>query len=92
MPKDWPDLRKDPQLQAIAAKYNKSVCQVMLNWGLCRGHVVIPKAVGITHQMENIDVYDFKLTDEEVAIINAMNKNRRMCNFTMADGQRCFFL
>ena len=49
-PPDWPDLRDEPYLQSVAQKYGKSVVQVMLNWGLCRGHVVIPKANGLDHQ------------------------------------------
>ena len=48
-PADWPDLRDDPLLKSIAEKYKKSVVQVMLNWGLCRGHCVIPKAAGLDH-------------------------------------------
>lgn len=90
-PKDWPDLRNDPYLQGLANKYGKSVCQVMLNWGLCRGHAVIPKAVSIEHQTDNFGCTDFKLTDEEVEGVNALNKNIRLCNFTL-EGRRCFFL
>eukprot|EP00355_Strombidium_rassoulzadegani_P006861 CAMPEP_0168615674 /NCGR_PEP_ID=MMETSP0449_2-20121227/4627_1 /TAXON_ID=1082188 /ORGANISM="Strombidium rassoulzadegani, Strain ras09" /LENGTH=281 /DNA_ID=CAMNT_0008656423 /DNA_START=34 /DNA_END=879 /DNA_ORIENTATION=+ len=80
-PPDWPDLRKDEFLQGIAKKYNKSVVQVMLNWGLCRGHCVIPKAAGLDHQKENLDIFDFKLTEEECQqIIERCGKGIRLCN------------
>ena len=48
-PSDWPDLRNDAYLQSLAKKYNKTVVQIMLNWGLCRGHAVIPKAASLVH-------------------------------------------
>ena len=53
----------------------------MLNWGVCRGHVVIPKAVGIDHQAENRQIFDFKLTEEEIEGVNKLNTNRRLCNY-----------
>mmetsp|Transcript_6592 Transcript_6592/g.10608 ORF Transcript_6592/g.10608 Transcript_6592/m.10608 type:complete len:112 (+) Transcript_6592:578-913(+) len=78
---DWPDLRNDPYLQELAKKYNKSVVQIMLNWGLCRGHCVIPKAAGLDHQKENMEVLDFKLTDEEVIeVVKQCDKGLRLFN------------
>jgi len=79
-PKDWPDLRTDPLLQKIAKKYKKTVVQVMLNWGICRGHVVIPKANSLNHQKENKEIFDFKLTDKEVESINKLDTGTRLCN------------
>lgn len=49
LPEGWPDPRDDPYLQELATKYGKTVCQVMLNWGVARGHVVIPKAERFDH-------------------------------------------
>jgi diketogulonate reductase-like aldo/keto reductase len=77
---DWPDLRQNPYLQELAAKYGKSVPQIMLNWGLCHGHVVIPKAATHKFQLENQDIYDFQLTEEEVAKVDGLNTGRRLCN------------
>ena len=79
-PLDWPDLRDDPLLQKIAEKYGKSVVQVMLNWGVCRGHCVIPKAAGLNHQKENMDIFDFKLEQEEIDQICKLDTGRRLCN------------
>ena len=79
-PPDWPDLRNNVYLQELAAKYNKSVVQIMLNWGLCKGHVVIPKATGLDHQLENLAVFDFKLTDDEILGVEKLNKEIRLCN------------
>lgn len=52
----------------------------MLNWGLCRGHAVIPKATSLHYQKENSEIFDFKLTEEEVGRINGLNSGRRLCN------------
>jgi len=90
-PPDWPDLRKDAYLQGIAEKHGKTVVQVMLNWGLCKGHCVIPKAAGLDHQKENIEIYDFKLSDEEIQGIDNLDKRIRLCNkFEMTEKFDCF--
>jgi diketogulonate reductase-like aldo/keto reductase len=79
-PPDWPDLRKDETLKAIAASHNKTVVQIMLNWGLCRGHLVIPKAISPDHQKENTAVFDFKLSEMEMSDIAKLDKGIRLCN------------
>ena len=48
-PADWFDLSKNEVLLSLSKKYNKSVVQIMLNWGLSKGHVVIPKSTSLTH-------------------------------------------
>ena len=52
----------------------------MLRWHLDRGCVPIPKAASLHHQKENIDLFDFKLTKEEVDKINALDKGIRIVN------------
>ena len=52
----------------------------MLNWGLCKGHVVIPKGTSAEHQKENLDVFDFQLTPEEVLGVEKLETGRRLCN------------
>jgi len=80
--KEHPDLREDAYLKELGEKYNKSSIQIMLNWGLCKGHVVIPGSKGLEHQKENLDIFDFKLTDEEVEKIGIdCNRNIRGCTF-----------
>ena len=76
----WPDLRKDPHLIKLGQKYGKTECQIMLNWGLCKNHVVIPKAASPLHQAENIDIFDFRLTEKEIEKIDQLDKTIRGCN------------
>lgn len=58
----------------IAAKYNKSVAQVILRWELQRGIVVIPKSVHIERMEQNLNVFDFDLTAEDMAVMASLDK------------------
>lgn len=62
----------DEQLKAIAAKYNRSVAQVCIRWCLQNGTLPLPKSVTPSRIIENTKVFDFNLSDEDVALINAM--------------------
>ncbi len=63
----------DPSLAAIGEAHGKSVGQVVLRWLVQRGVVVIPKSVRPERMAENLDVFDFELTDDELATIAAMD-------------------
>jgi diketogulonate reductase-like aldo/keto reductase len=63
----------------------------MLNWGLCRECVVIPKATSFEHQLENMDIFDFTLTDEEIKEIEKLNTGTRLFNkFPFLDNGGCW--
>ena len=66
-------LFENPVLAEIAASHSKSTAQVMLRWNLQRGVVVIPKSVHRERMEENLDVFDFELTDDEMAQIAALD-------------------
>ncbi len=59
----------NPVLSSIAGAHGKSVGQVVLHWLTQRGVVVIPKTVRSERMAENLDVFDFELTDQEMAAI-----------------------
>lgn len=61
-------------LKAIGAKYEKTSAQVMLRWHLQRGVIVIPKSVHIERMKENMDVFDFALSDEDMKMISDMDR------------------
>jgi 2,5-diketo-D-gluconate reductase A len=67
------NLFTDPTLSGIGAAHGKSVAQVVLRWLIQRGVVVIPKSVRTDRIAENIDVFDFALTDDEMTRIAAMD-------------------
>ncbi|WP_391583738.1 aldo/keto reductase [Embleya sp. NPDC008237] len=58
-----------PLLSEIADKHGKSVAQVVLRWLTQRGVIAIPKSVHAERMAENIDIFDFELTDEQMAAI-----------------------
>ena len=67
----------EPVLLAIGAKYGKSAAQVMLRWHIQKGIQVIPKSTRPERIAENFDVFDFDLTGDEVAQIDALDTGQR---------------
>lgn len=61
-------------LKEIAEKHNKSIGQVMLRWNVQRGVVVIPKSIHIERIKENMDIWDFTLSEEEMHQISSLDK------------------
>ena len=64
---------EDEMLKGIAAKYNKSVGQVLLRWNVQRGVVVVPKSTHVERIKENIDIFDFELNEEEMKQISSLD-------------------
>ncbi|HTH72066.1 MAG TPA: aldo/keto reductase [Candidatus Pristimantibacillus sp.] len=64
----------------LAAKYRKSVAQILLNWAVARGTAAIPKTADPKKLAENIDIFDFELTQDEQDSLTALDKNYRTCN------------
>lgn len=60
-------------LQSIAAAHGKTVAQVILRWNIQRGVVVIPKTIHANRMVENIDVFDFTLTEAEMQQIATLD-------------------
>ena len=59
----------DPELTAIGEKYGKTPAQVALRWNAQRGVSIIPKSVHVERMEQNIDIWDFSLTEEEMNTI-----------------------
>jgi diketogulonate reductase-like aldo/keto reductase len=71
-------LLDQPVLKQIAAKYGKSVAQVIVRWDLQRGIITIPKSTKEHRIIENVDVFDFQLTEEDMTLINSLNQDQRV--------------
>lgn len=63
-------------LEGIGAKHGKTAAQVMLRWNIQRGVVVLPKSVHRERMEQNFDVFDFALTDEDMAAIAALDTKK----------------
>ena len=69
----------DNRLSELAAKYNKSPAQIILRWCIQHGTVPLPKTTNPDHVRENIEVFDFELSADEMASINALSDGTRTC-------------
>ncbi|XP_031384121.1 NADP-dependent D-sorbitol-6-phosphate dehydrogenase [Punica granatum] len=70
----------DPILKGLAEKYKKTVAQVVLRWAIQRNTVVIPKTSKLERLKENFEVFDFELTEEDMALIKSMDRQYRTNN------------
>ncbi|ANB04273.1 oxidoreductase [Streptomyces ambofaciens] len=68
---------QDPAVTGIAEAHGKSPAQVLLRWGLQHGRSVIPKSTKRHRIAENIDVFDFELSADELAALDALETGRR---------------
>lgn len=64
-------------IKELGSKYSKSPAQVVLRWAVQRGTAVIPKSVNPARMAENAAVFDFALTEEEMASVSKLNQNLR---------------
>ena len=67
----------DPVIAAVAAAHRKTPAQVMIRWHLQEGRSAIPKSVRPERIAENFDVFDFELTDDELATLDALDTGVR---------------
>ena len=67
----------DPTIGTIAERVGKTPAQVVLRWHIERGDIVFPKSVTPARIKENIDIFDFELSGEDVEAISALDKNER---------------
>lgn len=75
-----PALLDDKVILKIAKAHHRSPAQILLNWAIRRGTIVIPKSTHEERIKENVDIFDFELTDEEQTQMSALNKNYRFVN------------
>lgn len=67
-----------PILQQIASKYNKSVAQIILRWLTQRNIVTLAKSVHKNRMQENLDIFDFNLTDEDMTKISKLDEGKSL--------------
>lgn len=77
----------------LAAKYNRTCAQIVLRWGVQRQTAVIPKTSKVDRLIENISVFDFELTNDEMQQISGLDLNRRFNDpgAFCEDAFGCFF-
>ena len=75
-------LIEEPVFAQLGEKYGKSPAQVILRWHTQMGFVVIPGSKNVDHIRDNLNILDFKLTDDEMAEIAKLDKGVRYYNHT----------
>ncbi len=68
---------EDEGIRAIAEAHGKTPTQIILRWHTQLGTVPIPKAGSLAHQKENLSIFDFELTDEQMRVISAFSKDNK---------------
>lgn len=63
---------KSAQIQSLSQKYNRSAGQICLRWSIQMGFIPLPKSVTLARIRENLNVFDFELSKEDVALISGM--------------------
>ena len=82
-------LMRLPLLKKIAEKYNKTIVQVVLRWHIQTGTIPLVRSLNASRQMQNISIFDFSLTEEEMKAIDGININSRLrydtdnCDFSI---------
>ncbi|RSX55934.1 2,5-didehydrogluconate reductase [Bifidobacterium dolichotidis] len=67
-----PELLNMPVFTALAEKYGKTNAQIIERWHMQEGNVIFPKTLSVEHMKQNLDIFDFELTDDEMARIDAI--------------------
>ena len=91
--RDWLDVYKrqhgdkalinEPVFAKLAEKYGKTPAQIILRWHTQMGFIVIPGSKNPDHVRENFDIFDFKLTDDEMKEIAVIDKGVRYYNLSL---------
>ena len=78
-----------PLLKKLEKKYNKTFIQIILRWHIQNGVIPLVRSMSKDHQIENFSVFDFELSEEDVAAIDSININSRLrydpdnCDFSI---------
>jgi D-xylose reductase len=68
---------EEPAVRAAAARHGKTPAQVVLRWGIQRGTAIVPKTTRPERLAENLALFDFELTADEMAAVTALDRGRR---------------
>ncbi len=83
-------LIEEPLFTELGKKYGKSNVQIILRWHIQEGNIVFPKTTNPKHMKDNFDIFDFELTDAEMAEIRKMEGRKKFYNATYEEQVRNF--
>ena len=85
-----PGLINEPVFTELAQKYGKTNVQVILRWHIQAGNIIFPKSTNPQHIRDNSDIFDFALTDDEMARIKAIDNGKGFYTATLEEQERNF--
>ncbi|MCD8373226.1 MAG: aldo/keto reductase [Clostridia bacterium] len=81
-------LINEPLFTKLAVKYGKTNVQIILRWHIQEGNIVFPKSLNLKHLADNINIFDFELTKEEMAQIKALDRGKRFFTMTLEEQEK----
>ena len=78
-------LLNEPLFGRLGEKYGKTNAQIILRWHIQEGNIIFPKTTNLQHMTENLDIFDFSLTEEEMKEIAGLDKNQRFFTMSLAE-------
>ncbi|KAK7874350.1 hypothetical protein R5R35_007820 [Gryllus longicercus] len=85
-----PQLIDDPKLKELAQKYKKTPAQILLRYEVQRGLITIPKSVTKSRIQQNIEIFDFELSADDVKYIDTFDCKGRVCAFNTAQEHKYY--
>ncbi len=84
------NLINEPVFTELGKKYGKSNVQIILRWHLQMGNIPLPRSTNPAHQKDNIDIFDFQLTADEMEKIKALDQGKRYWTLTLEQQEEKF--
>lgn len=85
-----PGLINQPVFTELAEKYGKSNVQIILRWHIQAGNIIFPKSTNPQHIRDNFDIFDYALTEDEMAKIKLLDNGKRFYTATLEEQERNF--
>lgn len=85
-----PGLINEPVFTELGKKYGKSNVQIILRWHIQMGNIPLPRSINPEHQKQNIDIFDFELTADEMEKIKALDRGKRYWTLTLEQQEEKF--
>ena len=70
-------LLEEEVVRDLAARHDHTAAQIVLRWGIQRGMAIVPKTTRSERLRENLSLFDFELTRDEMSALSGLNRNRR---------------
>ena len=84
------NLLGEPVFTELGKKYGKSNVQIILRWHIQMGNIPLPRSTNPAHQKDNIDIFDFQLTADEMEKIKALDQGKRYWTLTLEQQEEKF--